>query len=118
VLRDDVLLVVNPLRTHRIPKNLIRGASVGDDGTLEVNLDEDRSISAFAFGGSLIDRFKGSSGEASRRIGIWLRTDTVENSDEAGIQMRWTHCVPADLAIVFSVATAGTGAIWMVLSAS
>lgn len=118
VLRGNVLLVVNPLSTHYIPKDLIRGAVVGDDGTLEVTLDEDRSVSAFAFGGSLIDRFKGTSGEAGRRIGAWLRTDPVENGDEADMQRRWTQCMPADLAIALSVATAGAGAIWMVLSGS
>ncbi|MEU3283260.1 hypothetical protein [Streptomyces antibioticus] len=53
-LRQDALMVINPLRTHIVPRVAIRSVSVGDDGTLEVQLAEDRKVAVFAFGGSLL----------------------------------------------------------------
>jgi len=117
VLRDDVLVVVNPLRTHVFPKAVIVGVSLTDDGTLQVRLDGDRSVPVFAFGGSLVDRFKGSSREAARRIGIWLRSDRpVSESAVSVLQIRWTRCRSADAALVLCAVVAGAGAIWMALS--
>ncbi|CAL9566277.1 hypothetical protein SUDANB51_04734 [Streptomyces sp. enrichment culture] len=116
ILRDDALLVVNPLRTHIVPKVLIRGASVSDDGTLEVNLDEDRSIAAFAFGGSLVDRFRKTSSGAEQEINSWLRSGRAASDAEADLRVRWTRCMPADLAFVLCGVVAGAGAIWMALS--
>ncbi|MEV5986905.1 hypothetical protein AB0L85_18080 [Streptomyces sp. NPDC052051] len=118
VLCDDVLLVVNPLRTHIVPKMLIHGASVADDGTLEVDLDEGRNISAFAFGGSLIDRFKDTSGEARQKISSWLHSDSEESGTGITHQSQWTRCAPADLCLILCAVTAGAGAIWMALSGS
>ncbi|MFE0173686.1 hypothetical protein ACFWZ2_15315 [Streptomyces sp. NPDC059002] len=116
VLRNDVLLVINPLRTHIVPKMAIRGVSVSDDGTLEVQLDEDRIISVFAFGGSLVDRFKGTSGEAARKIGIWLRSGHEASGTKLAPHGHWTRCGLADISLALCAATSGVGVIWMALS--
>ncbi|WP_149825847.1 hypothetical protein [Streptomyces tailanensis] len=118
ILRDDALLVVNPLRTHIVPKALIRGALVGDDGSLEVELGEDRNISVFAFGGSLVDHFKGSSGEAARKISRWLDAPRATGEAQTALQVRWTRCKYADISLVLCAVISGVGAIWMALSGS
>ncbi|WP_432058664.1 hypothetical protein [Streptomyces sp. bgisy022] len=118
VLREDALVVVNPLRTHVVPIVMIRSVSVGDDGTLEVWLDEERAIAVFAFGGSLVDRFKGTSSEAERKISEWLRSagTASETKGTAAPQVRWTRCRSADTSLVLCAAALGVGAIWMALS--
>ncbi|MFB7917371.1 PH domain-containing protein [Streptomyces sp. NPDC056061] len=118
IVRDEVLLVVNPLRTHIVPRTAIRAVSVTDDGTLEVALDEDRTIPVFAFGGSLVDRFRGTSDRAGRSIDQWLRSGPAASGDEPAPQVRWTRCPSADLSLVLCVVTAGAGAIWMAIGAS
>lgn len=119
ILREDALLVVNPLRTHIVPKMAIRGVSVGDDGTLEVRLDEEREIAVFAFGGSLVDRIKDTSGEAERKINKWLHSaPMVSEPKPAAPQVRWTRCRSADASLVLCAAISGAGAIWMALSGS
>ncbi|MFF4148288.1 hypothetical protein ACFY0A_45285 [Streptomyces sp. NPDC001698] len=119
ILREDVLIVVNPLRSHILPKMAIHGVSVADDGTLEVRLSEDRSVAVFAFGGSLIDHFKGSSREAERKIGMWLDSaPAVSEPEAAAPQVRWTRCRSADASFVLCAVIAGAGAIWMALSGS
>jgi hypothetical protein len=116
VVHEDALLVVNPLRTHIVPKALIHEASVADDGTLEVRLGEDRTISVFSFGGSLVDRFRNTSGAAQRQINSWLRSGRAVGEDKPGLCVRWTRCAPADLSLVLCGVTAGAGAVWMALS--
>ena len=114
ILCEDMLTVVNPMRSHSLPKAAIRDVSVGDDGTLEVHLDKDRTVSVFAFGGSLIDHFKGSSAEAQRRISAWLGSASAENESNAlAPQVRWTRCPAADASLVLCVALSVAGAIWM-----
>ncbi|WP_331762551.1 PH domain-containing protein (plasmid) [Streptomyces sp. NBC_01527] len=117
ILREDALMVVNPLRSHFLPKNAIRDVSVSDDGTLEVHLEEGRAVSVFAFGGSLADHFRGSSGEAERKISKWLHyARAVSESEAAAPQVRWTRCRSADVSLILGVAISGAGAIWMALS--
>lgn len=116
VLREEELLVINPLRTYIVPKAEIRDASVGDDGTLELRLDEGAKVSVFAFGGSLVDRLKGTSGEAARRIRGWLLSDHATDSAKATLQTQWTRCAPADFSILLCAVIAGIGAIWQALS--
>ncbi|MFF5280520.1 PH domain-containing protein [Streptomyces sp. NPDC013171] len=114
ILGEDVLTVVNPLRTHHLPKAAICDASVGDDGTLEVRLDGDRTVSVFAFGGSLVDRFAGSSEKAQRKIDTWLLvTSTGDQLHAADPQICWTRCPSADGALALSLALFVAGAIWM-----
>ncbi|MFE4855948.1 hypothetical protein [Streptomyces sp. NPDC056670] len=116
ILRENVLVVVNPLRTHVLPRALIRGASLGEDGTLRVDLEVDRSISVFAFGGSFVDRFRNTSGEATRKIGGWLQSGSGAGGTDSASQVRWTRCRPADLSLVLCAVTAGAGATWMLLT--
>lgn len=118
VLRDDALLVVNPLRTHVVPRAMIHGVSVGDDGTLEVHLDRDRTISVYAFGGSLVDHFKGTSSEAERKIIGWLNSGHAVSDAKGAPQARWTRCAPADLSLILCVAISVAGAIWMKITSS
>ncbi|RVU15112.1 hypothetical protein EOT10_39695 [Streptomyces antnestii] len=114
VMQGAVLLLVNPLRTYIIPKAMIRNVSVGDDGTLEVHLDEERKIASFAFGGSLIDRINRTSPKAERNIRSWLHSSpAIERTD---LQVRWSRCILADLSLLLCVVTAGVGALWMALS--
>ncbi|MFF0425914.1 PH domain-containing protein [Streptomyces sp. NPDC004520] len=113
ILGEDALTVVNPLRTHHLPKAAIRDVSVGDDGTLEVHLGGDRTVSAFAFGGSIVDRFKGSSEKARRRIDAWLLSPRTEiESQAADAQICWTRCPSADASLVLCLALSVVGGIW------
>ncbi|MFE7480569.1 PH domain-containing protein [Streptomyces sp. NPDC057552] len=121
ILRDDELAVVNPLRTYILPKSAVRGVSVNDGGTLRFHLDDDRKIYSFAFGGSLIDRFVGSSGKAERKAETWLRSDRAESAagaEAVAPQARWTRCASADAAIVLGVVVAAVGGIWMAFTSS
>ncbi|MFE4329386.1 hypothetical protein ACFRQM_07975 [Streptomyces sp. NPDC056831] len=119
ILLEDSLVVVNPLRSHILPKIAIRDVSVSDDGTLEVQLKKDRVVSVFVFGGSLMDRFKGSSEEAERKIGTWLHSArAVSEPKAAAPQVRWTRCRSADASLILCAAISGAGAIWMALSGS
>ncbi|MFI8323831.1 hypothetical protein [Streptomyces sp. NPDC085529] len=124
MVRDGAVIVVNPLRTHHLPVRMIRAVVVGDDGTLEVHLAGDRIVSVFAFGGSLLDRFKGSSEGARRRIDGWLtscRLESelrVEGSEAVDSQVRWTRCRSADASLALSLTLGAVGALWMVLSGS
>ncbi|MFJ6086863.1 hypothetical protein ACIQI8_36300 [Streptomyces sp. NPDC092369] len=118
VLRETELLVVNPLRTHAVPVSRIRAGAVGDDGTLVVRLDGGQDIRVFAFGGSVVDRLRGTSGEAARKINDWLRTEhTVRRAeaDAGDVAVRWTLMPVADAALVLCVAVAAGGAVWMVV---
>ncbi|MDJ1136865.1 hypothetical protein [Streptomyces iconiensis] len=116
VLREQTLLVVNPVRTYVIPKSAIQDVSVGDDGTLEVWVSEEQEISVFAFGGSLVDRFKGTSRKAEQRIKCWLSPGLIAGGTEAAPRVSWTRCAPADLSFALCVAIAGTGVIWMAIT--
>ncbi|WNF28692.1 hypothetical protein RI138_18685 [Streptomyces sp. C11-1] len=117
VLRRDVLVVVNLLRTYTLPAAAIREVSVGGDGTLEVHLDKHRVVSAFAFGGSLIDHFKGSSSEAARKVNAWLDTALTQSErDDFTPQVRWTRCLLADAALGLCVALTGVGMVWMAIT--
>ncbi|MFJ1594476.1 PH domain-containing protein [Kitasatospora albolonga] len=121
ILRDGVLTVVNPLRTHILPKSAIRGVSADDGGTLRFHLDHDREISAFAFGGSMIDHFVGSSAKAERKVETWLRSDPAGSeaaAEAVAPQARWTRCASADAALVLAVVVAAVGAVWMALTGS
>lgn len=114
ILSGNVLTVVNPLRSHILPKEVISGASVGDDGTLEVQLHGGGTVSVFAYGGSLIDHYRGSSGQAERKISAWLSSaGTVAASKAVTPQARWTRCIGADASLALCVALAVAGAIWM-----
>lgn len=116
ILLNDALLVVNPLRTHSVPKTLIREAWVDNGGTLEVNLGEDQNVSVFAFGGSLIDHFKGSSREAARTINRWLNTPCAIGEARNAHQVRWTRSRYADISLVLCAVISGAGALWMALT--
>jgi hypothetical protein len=116
VLLHDELIVVNPLRTTVVSRAMIRSASVSDDGTLQVQIGDDQIIPVFAFGGSLVDRFKGTSSEAARRIGDWLRSGRPASDTQAASQVRWTWCASADLCLILCAVTSGAGALWMALS--
>ncbi|MFF9347722.1 PH domain-containing protein [Streptomyces sp. NPDC014734] len=118
ILDDDALQVINPFRTHTMARNAIRSVSVTDDGTLELELDGHRTIPVFAFGGSLVDRFRGTSDRAGRSIDAWLRSGSEANGTEPAPEVRWTRCRIADLSLVLCAVTAGTGALWMALGAS
>ncbi|MDJ1137453.1 hypothetical protein [Streptomyces iconiensis] len=116
VLRDEVLVVVNPLQIHVIPKSAIRDIFVDDGGTLGVGIGEEQEISVFAFAGSLIDHFRGTSDKAERRINRWLSSGGVASETEATPQVTWTRCLPADLSLAFCVAITGIGLIGMAIT--
>ncbi|MFD5125707.1 hypothetical protein [Streptomyces sp. NPDC058385] len=118
VMRETVLMLVNPLRTYTIPKAMIRDVSVGDDGTLEVHLDQERKVAAFAFGGSLVDRMNGTSAKAQRNVRSWLNSSPAIEGTDKGLQVRWSRCIWADLSLLLCVATAGMGALLMAFSGS
>ncbi|MEU9858921.1 PH domain-containing protein [Streptomyces sp. NPDC047974] len=115
ILSDDTLTVVNPLRTHHVPKAAIREVSVGDEGTLEIHINTDRPIASFAFGGSLVDRFKGSSDKAQRNIHAWLLSDRMTSTapTTAGPKIHWTRCPSADACLVLCLVLSVVGAIWV-----
>lgn len=116
VLRADVLLVINPLRTHLLPKRAIHGVSTADDGTLTVYLGGDRNVSVYAFGGSLIDHFRKTSGKAEHRISVWLHAESANCSAKMAPQIRWTRCTFADVSLVLCAVISGVGASWMAFS--
>ncbi|NJQ01558.1 hypothetical protein HCK00_13745 [Streptomyces sp. PLAI1-29] len=116
VMRDGVLTVVNPLRTHTVAKAVIESAAAGDDGGLEVALSGGRSVAVFAYGGSFIDHFRGTSGAAAATINRWLRTGPEPDGASVDVAVSWTRCRPADLSVLGGVLTAGGGALWMALT--
>lgn len=119
ILRDDALTVVNPLRTHILPVRAIHDVAVGDDGTLEVELDRDRVASVYAFGGSLTDHFKGSNKELARMISARLGSARVGSESKAGTpQVRWTRCPSADASLVLGIGLTAVGAIWIAFTGS
>lgn len=114
LLGDDYLTVVNPLRTHRLPKSAIREVSVGEDGNLKVLVGTGRTILPFAFGGSLVDRIKGSSEKARQNIHAWLVEDRLTSTaPTANTETRWTCCPSADACLALCLTLSAVGAIWM-----
>ncbi|MBP0460475.1 hypothetical protein [Streptomyces montanisoli] len=118
-LRANVIVVINPLRTHSIPVAAVHDAIVGDDGTLEVQFGDEEKVAVFAFGGSLIDRLRKTSDKAAREIRAWLRANQ-ESCDERPVtpHVHWTRCRFPDMSLIFCVVTAGVGAIAMALTSS
>ncbi|MGW1204056.1 hypothetical protein [Streptomyces cyaneofuscatus] len=116
VLRKDALTVINPLRTHTLPKSVIKSAAPGEDGGLEVTLSGGRTVPVFAYGGSFIDHFRGTSGAAAETINRWLRTGSEPDGSSAGAAVSWTRCRLADLSVLSGVLLAGGGALWMALT--
>ncbi|QID39439.1 PH domain-containing protein [Streptomyces albus] len=115
-LRETTLLVVNPLRTHTIPKSAIRDVSVNEGGTLGVWIDEEQEIQCYAFGGSLIDHFLGTSDKAERTIERWRSSGGAASKSEATPRVSWTLCPPADVAILLCIVITVTGIIWMAIA--
>lgn len=115
VMRDGSLMVVNPLRTHVVSKDFVHSAAVNDDGTLEVRLTEGDALSSFAFGGSLIDRFRGTSDAAAVAVNGWLQAESSVSEVNAERTARWTRCRAADWAILAGFVSAGCGAAFMAL---
>ena len=118
ILREEGLIVVNPLRSHFLPAWAIHDAVVADGGTLEVRLSEGRAVSVFAFGGSLIDRFRGSSRRAELEIRAWLSSVRAVSDvkSRTAPQAYWTRCLSADVSIALSAAVSGAGVIWMAVT--
>ncbi|MEU3251885.1 hypothetical protein [Streptomyces sp. NPDC006997] len=114
VLREDAALVVNPLRSHTLPRSAISAAGVDDHGTLELRLDEDHTVGAFAFGGSLVDRVRGTSEQAARTVTAWL--NAPHSTPPAPPRAHWTRAPYADAALAACAVTAAVGALWMALS--
>ncbi|MFD0317082.1 hypothetical protein [Streptomyces flavalbus] len=115
VLREDDVLVVNPLRSHTLPRSAITAAEVDDHGTLELRLDEDHTVGAFAFGGSLVDRVRGTSEQAARTVTAWL--DAPHSPPPTATpRAHWTRAPYADAALTACAVTAAVGAVWMGLS--
>ncbi|MBZ3910782.1 PH domain-containing protein [Streptomyces acidiscabies] len=94
VLSGDVLTVVNPLRSHVIPRSAIRRVEVDTGGTLVVRI----------------------GGEAALRINGWLRAGG--GADAGGPRVQWTRCLSADVSLALCVLTVGVGAVWMAFSGS
>ena len=120
ILRGDILVVVNPLRTYIVPAVAIQDVRVGDDGTLEVRLHTGKIVSVFAFGGSLVDRFSRTSDRAAREISNWLHlhpSESASGSDSIP-QINWTWNMGADISLALCVVVSGAGAIWMAFSSS
>ncbi|WP_137994241.1 hypothetical protein [Streptomyces vilmorinianum] len=67
-LRDDSLVVVNPLMTYTVPYTDIARIGGGGGGTLNIVTRAGHEIHATSFGGSLIDNFVGSADRAVERI--------------------------------------------------
>ncbi|MEV8346461.1 hypothetical protein [Streptomyces niveus] len=118
ILRGDILVVVNPLRTYSVPALAIQDVMVGDDGTLKVRLHAGRTISVFAFGGSLIDHFSKTSDRAEREVSSWLNLHSNESVSGADsiLRINWTRSMGADLSLALCVVVSGAGAIWMAFS--
>ncbi|GAA3377517.1 hypothetical protein GCM10020367_53480 [Streptomyces sannanensis] len=116
VLHEATLVVINPLRTHTIPRSALARAEVDDHGTLELHLHhDDKRIPSFAFGGSLVDRIKGTSEEAAHTITTWLNTPHPPTAD-LHTQTHWTCSPYADTALALCAATSAAGVLWMALS--
>ncbi|MEU2547375.1 PH domain-containing protein [Streptomyces roseolus] len=125
ILDEQGLTVVNPFRTHRLPKPAVKDVSVDEGGTLEIHLEGGRVVSAFAFGGSVVDHFMGSSAKAQRRIDVWLKpTRPGMHSEDSGAanvrdalpRITWTRCESADASLALCVVLTISGAIWMALT--
>ncbi|WP_141658525.1 hypothetical protein [Streptomyces mutabilis] len=116
VLYEATLVVINPLRTHTIPRSALTRADVDDHGTLELHLHrDDKPIPAFAFGGSLVDRIKGTSEKAAHTITAWLNTPHASTADLPA-QTHWTRSLYADAALALCAVTSVAGVLWMALS--
>ncbi|MFE6100439.1 PH domain-containing protein [Streptomyces laurentii] len=120
VLDEDALTVVGPLRTHRIPKATIRDVVVDENGTLDVHvLGREKGVAVFAFGGSLVDHYIGSSGKAQYRIKAWLGSDLKKTgAPTADPQISWTRCPSADASLILCLALIVVGVIWMAVTGS
>ncbi|MBQ1091717.1 PH domain-containing protein [Streptomyces sp. B93] len=115
VLREDSLVVVNPLRTHTLPRSAVAKADVDDHGTLELHLlDGDKPVPSFAFGGSLVDRVKGTSEQAARTITAWLNGPGAA-PHPAPPRTHWTRSPYGDTALALCAVTAAVGGVWMAL---
>jgi hypothetical protein len=116
VILREKMLVVNPLRTHIIPRRMVDDVVIEDDGTLEIHTGAGRKVAAFAFGGSLVDRVSGTSLRAKGDIGSWMNSGHVEKGEPEGVQVLWSRCPWADVSLLLCVVTAVVGGLWMILS--
>lgn len=116
VLYEATLVLINPLRTHTIPRSALNRADVDDHGTLHLHLHrDDKPLPAFAFGGSLVDRFKGTSEEAAHAITAWLNAPHSSTAD-LHTRTNWTRSPYADAALALCAVTSTAGLLWMALS--
>lgn len=118
VLGSHALWVVNPLRTYFIPREAIEDVSVDEGGTLEIHLAKGENVSVFAYSGSLVDHFFGTSDEASRRVKCWMDSKHRSGCDAISVRRCWTRCNPADIAAVLCIAISAIGGAWMVIGAT
>ncbi|MEU7022940.1 hypothetical protein ABZ990_20095 [Streptomyces sp. NPDC046203] len=104
ILEEDVLTVVGPLRTHRIPATAIRDVVHETGGSLEIDLGQEETLPVFAFGGSLVDYYVGSSRDAHYTVKAWWRSARAKSESPAeGVRAGWTWCRPADLSLAVAV---------------
>ncbi|MEU8540781.1 hypothetical protein AB0C52_12490 [Streptomyces sp. NPDC048717] len=118
MLGKDLLTVVGPLRTHRIPKAAIRGVPVDSQGSLDIDLGKESKVWVFAFGGSLVDHYVGSTRKAQQEIKAWLRSSPAGGAPQATAepQTQWTRCWSADSSLALGLGTVMIGVIWMALT--
>ncbi|MFE4593514.1 hypothetical protein [Streptomyces laurentii] len=115
ILDEGLLTVVGPLRTHHIPKAAIRDVPVNSQGHLDIDFGEEPTVRVFAFGGSLVDHFVGSTRKAQWKIKAWLRSSPAEGASQATAepQVQWTRCRSADASLALCLGTTTVGLIWM-----
>ncbi|NEC89356.1 hypothetical protein [Streptomyces sp. SID12501] len=68
VLDGPIVTVINPLMTYSVPCKEISRVSLGGDGTLVIWTRGGEKVLSVGFGGSLIDRFVGSTERAVKQI--------------------------------------------------
>lgn len=111
----DRLVIVNPLRTYTVPRELVGSVLANDGGTLIVRTTESREIAVFGFGGSVVDHFIGTTREAEKRMNDWIQKtdhpDRAQGPKSPQFREAWTRCPWPDTAAYLALACVAAGTV-------
>lgn len=116
VLHTGFLLVENAISTHRVPYKDIRDVELTSSGGIRIATFQGDEVRPFAFGGSLVDAFFGTSeravAEIRKRVPGRAQAPRGEQA-ESGRRLR--HCRSADLFLILAAVTAAAGLVTEIL---